>query len=166
MTVIPNPTGRESIACVGNDWRQERRRSQRPDLHVSATDADNDTMTYSATSLPTGATFNTTTRPSPGRRDRNGRIVHCDLPRSGCPRSQRQRSSCDYRNRQPAPVLATIGAKSVEEASALIFTVSATDADNDTMTYSATACPPAQPSTQRREPLPGRPRSERPDRTL
>jgi hypothetical protein len=40
-----------------------------------------------------------------------------------------------------APALAPIGAKSVQEGSALTFTISATDADNDALTYSATGLP-------------------------
>jgi len=39
------------------------------------------------------------------------------------------------------PVLASIGAKSVQEGSALTFAISATDADNDVLTYSATGLP-------------------------
>ena len=40
-----------------------------------------------------------------------------------------------------APVLAGIGAKSVDEESALTFTVSASDADGDSLTYSASNLP-------------------------
>jgi hypothetical protein len=40
-----------------------------------------------------------------------------------------------------APVLASIGARSVDEAQTLSFTVSATDAEDDTLTYSYTATP-------------------------
>ena len=40
-----------------------------------------------------------------------------------------------------APVLAQIGAKSVDEESALTFTVSASDADGDSLTYSASNLP-------------------------
>ena len=40
-----------------------------------------------------------------------------------------------------APVLNTIGAKSVDEGSALTFTTSASDADGDSLTYSATNLP-------------------------
>jgi hypothetical protein len=40
-----------------------------------------------------------------------------------------------------APVLAQIGAKSVDEGSALTFTTSASDADGDSLTYSATNLP-------------------------
>ena len=40
-----------------------------------------------------------------------------------------------------APVLTQIGAKSVDESSALAFTTSASDADGDSLTYSATGLP-------------------------
>ncbi len=40
-----------------------------------------------------------------------------------------------------APVLAAIGSKSVEENSALAFTISATDADNDSITYTTSILP-------------------------
>ena len=44
-------------------------------------------------------------------------------------------------NTNRAPVLAAIGNKTVAENALLTFTVSATDADGDTLTYSATGLP-------------------------
>ena len=49
-------------------------------------------------------------------------------------------ASFDHVNR--APVLDAIGDKSVEEGATLSFTVSATDADGDALTYSASNLPP------------------------
>ena len=49
-------------------------------------------------------------------------------------------ASFDHINR--APVLDAIGDKSVEEGATLSFTVSATDADGDALTYSASNLPP------------------------
>jgi len=61
------------------------------------------------------------------------------------------------------PELEVIGDKIVDEGQTLIFAISATDADGDVVTYSATS-PQAQPSTPSPAPSPGLLMKTRPDR--
>ncbi|MBU3110063.1 putative Ig domain-containing protein [Clostridium lacusfryxellense] len=112
---------------------------------VSATDADSDTLTYSASGLPTGATFNTSTKTftwtptisqvgsyTPTFTVSDGQVTDSETP------TITVTSSASTNN---APVINTIGSKSVVAASALTFVVSATDSDGDELTYSANGLP-------------------------
>lgn len=111
---------------------------------VSATDADADTLTYSASGLPSGAAFSNrvfswtpdasqidmyavTFTVSDGKGSTDSEVVTINV------------SAAAQANN--APVLAAIGSKTVTAGTALQFTVSATDADQDTLTYSASALP-------------------------
>ncbi|HEY40913.1 MAG TPA: hypothetical protein G4O18_03535 [Dehalococcoidia bacterium] len=111
---------------------------------VSATDVNGDTLTYSATNLPPGASFIPSTRtfswtPTSSQVGTypNIRFTVSDG------------SLTDYENititvlsgDNSAPVLNAIGNKSVGVGQTLQFTISATDADGDTLTYSATGLP-------------------------
>ena len=66
-----------------------------------------------------------------------GTALTCDLTINA---AKTVTASFDHVNR--APVLDAIGDKSVEEGATLSFTVSATDADGDALTYSASNLPP------------------------
>ncbi len=109
-------------------------------LTVSATDADNDTITYSATGSPTGATF-------------SGQIFSWTPSYSQAGTHQVTFTASDgqaqdfetititVNNVNRAPVLESIGSKSVSENSTLSFSISAADADGDTITYSVANLP-------------------------
>jgi len=107
---------------------------------VSATDADvGDTLTYSATDLPLGASFNTTTHifewtPT----DSQGGTYHVTFQVTDGSVAVTETIRIVVNE---APVLAAIGNKSVSEGSTLSFTISATDPDGDAITYSATDLP-------------------------
>ena len=110
---------------------------------VGATDADLDLLTYSASGLPTGASFD------PGDQDvqldaelrlrRAYPPVTFTVTDGTAPVSETIAITIANTNR--APVLAAIGNKSGSEGSLLTFTVSATDADLDLLTYSASGLP-------------------------
>ena len=109
---------------------------------ASATDADGDTLTYSASGLPTGATFNVTTRVfswTPGYSTAGTYNVTIIVTDGSLSDSETVAITVTNTNR--APVLSAIGSKTVAENSALTFTASATDADGDSLTYSATGLP-------------------------
>ena len=107
---------------------------------VSATDADNDTITYSATGLPTGATFSGQSFSwIPDYTQAGTYQVTFTVSDSTDQDSETITITVSSTNR--APVLASIGNKSVSESSTLSFSINATDADNDTITYSATDLP-------------------------
>lgn len=107
---------------------------------VSATDADSDPLTYSVTDLPTGATFNPATRtfawtPTSGQSG----TYHVTFVVTDGQVTVTETITIVANNR--APVLAPIGDKNAVEKSLLSFSVSATDEDGDSLTYSATGLP-------------------------
>jgi len=113
---------------------------------VSATDPDADTLTYTATGLPTGASFDPATRtfswtPSYTQSGTYPSVTFT-VTDSGTPGlTASEAITITVTNVNRAPVLAAIGNKTVLENALLSFTVSATDPDADTLTYTATGLP-------------------------
>jgi hypothetical protein len=110
---------------------------------VSATDADNDTLTYSASNLPSGASFSASTRTfswTPGY-SQSGAYSAVHFQVSDGKATDTEDITITVNNTNRAPVLAAIGNKSVNAGQALSFTISATDADSNTLTYSASNLP-------------------------
>ncbi len=111
---------------------------------ISATDPNGDNLIYSASNLPQGASFNTSTKsfswtPTSGQVGTYSN-VHFEVSDG---------SLTDYENititvvsggNQP-PVLAPIGNKTTVAGSQLQFTISATDPDGNPLTYSASNLP-------------------------
>jgi flagellin-like protein len=120
---------------------------------ISATDADvpAQTLTYSATGLPTGATFTPATRvfswtPTSSQGSVTPYQITFRVTDNGVGALYDEETVAVTVNdvaANTAPVLAAIGAKSVDELATLTFTVSATDSDipAQTLTYSATGLP-------------------------
>jgi len=107
---------------------------------ISATDADSDTITYSATDLPTGAVFASQTFSwTPGYNQAGTHQVTFTASDSQAQDSETITITVNNTNRDP--VLDSIGNKSVYTESSLSFTISATDADSDTITYSVAGLP-------------------------
>jgi len=107
---------------------------------ISATDADGDTIAYSASSLPSGATFSGQTfNWTPGY-TQAGTYSITFVASDGTDQDS-ETIIVTVGNTNRAPVLASIGSKSVNENSLLTFTISATDADGDTITCSAGSLP-------------------------
>mgnify|MGYP002399069600 CR=1 FL=1 len=107
---------------------------------VAATDSDSDTLTYSATGLPTGATFtNRVFSWTPGTAAAGTHQVTFTVSDGSAQDSETITITVVRSN--TAPVLDGIGNKSASENQELNFSVSGTDADNDTLAYSATGLP-------------------------
>src|SRR5439155_595923 len=104
-----------------------------------------DTLTYTTSVLPTGASFNATTRTftwTPSYTQAGTYPVTFTVTDSGTPgvpASVAMRRT--VANVKRAPVLTAIGNKTVLENALVSFTVSATDPDADTLTYTATGLP-------------------------
>jgi PKD repeat protein len=106
---------------------------------VGATDQDGDSLTYSATGAPVGASFNTNTRtfswtPSvtqAGTYQVTFRVTDGSLTDS-------ETVTITVSSINHPPVLGNIGSRTVAEESPLSFTINATDSDGDSLTYSAT----------------------------
>ena len=109
---------------------------------VSATDPDGDALTYSANSLPSGATFTAATRTFswiPSMSQAGTYPVSFSVTDGYL--SDSEVVMMTVTDVDQPPVLAAIGSKAVGEGSTLSFTVSATDADGDPLTYSTGTLP-------------------------
>jgi putative Ig domain-containing protein len=110
---------------------------------ISATDADGDTLTYSATSLPPGATFDVPSATfswTPGY-SAAGPYTATFGVSDGHGGTDSKTINITVTNTNRPPVLNPIGNRTVEAGSTLAFTVSATDPDGDSVTYSVTGLP-------------------------
>jgi PKD repeat protein len=109
-------------------------------FNVDATDPDEDTVTYTAQGLPTGAQFTGQTFTWTPDHTQAGTYQVTFIASDGMDQDS-QTISVIITNTNRAPVLAPIANKFVAEASTLTFTVNATDPDGDTVTYSAQNLP-------------------------
>jgi len=111
---------------------------------LSATDADSDTITYSASNLPAGATLDITTGAFSWTPDYSqaGPFSIIFTASDGNGGVSSQTAAITVVNTDRAPVLNPIGAKSVKEGATILFSVSASDPDNDKVTITAS---PLQP---------------------
>src|SRR5207302_3345572 len=99
---------------------------------VAATDADGDALTYSASGLPAGASFDPASKTfswTPGF-DQAGPYSVIFTASDGTLTAS-ETVVITIANTNRAPVLAPIGSKSGSEGSLLTFTVAATDADGE-----------------------------------
>ena len=112
------------------------------DLQLSALDADGDPLTYSATGLPSGLALNTATGRITGVANTTGSF-NVDLGvtdgRGGSDGSSLTWTVAPQPNR--APVLNAPGAQLSDVGTSVNLTVSATDADGDTLSFSASGLP-------------------------
>ena len=109
-------------------------------FQVTATDADNDTLTYSASGLPSGATFVDrvfTWTPT----ETQGGYHQVTFVASDGQAQDSETIMITVTGGNLPPILAAIGSKSVREGERLALAISATDADGDTITYSASGLP-------------------------
>ncbi len=109
---------------------------------VSASDPDGDALNFSTSALPAGAQFDISTRAfswAPGM-NQSG-IYSVVFSVSDGQTSSSETISITVVNVNQPPVLAPIGAKSINEGQELAFTILATDADGDALTYGASNLP-------------------------
>jgi protocatechuate 3,4-dioxygenase beta subunit len=128
------------LNTVGNKTVKE---GQSLTFTVSATDPDSDPLTYSASNLPAGATFNPAKKTftwTPGF-SQAGTYPNVHFQVSDGVLTDAGDITITVTNVNRPPVLNTIGKKTVAEGQSLTFTVSATDPDGDPLTYSAANLP-------------------------
>ena len=107
---------------------------------VSATDADSDNLTYSATNLPEGADFTGATFTWTPTMEQSGTYEVAFIADDGA-LSDSQTATLTVLNVNQPPILAAIGEKSLSERQQLTFNVTATDPDNDLVTFTCTGLP-------------------------
>jgi len=112
---------------------------------LTATDPDGDGLTFSASNVPTGASFNPSSRVfswTPAFGDSGNYNVTFTVTDDGSPaESDSEVVTISVGNVNRPPVLGSIGSKSVDEGNRLTFTISASAPDGDILTYSASNLP-------------------------
>ena len=131
------------LAPIGNKQVDEGQPLQ---FTITASDPDNDALMYSTSNLPIGATFDPTTQTfqwTPGY-DQAGSyqevrftVIDSWIP----PASASEAITITVGNVNRPPVLDPIGSKQVNEGQLLQFTITASDPDNDALTYEASNLP-------------------------
>lgn len=140
MTINVGNTNREPVmAAIGNKSVAEKSTLQ---FTVGASDADGDSLTYSSSALPAGASFNTQTGQfswTPGFDQ--AKSYGLTFTVSDGSSSISEEIAIIVSNTNQKPVISAIGNKSVDEMVALVFAVNASDADGDALTYSVSTLP-------------------------
>jgi hypothetical protein len=140
ITVVLGPNSPPVLASIGPQTVQAKVALSFP---VSASDPQGDPVTLSAVLLPPGATFAndrfdwTPSEEQVGTYD----VLFIATDYHGAADSELVTITVTPYYNLP-PVLAPIGPQSTQEKSTLIITLSATDPDNDPLTYSASPLPP------------------------
>ncbi len=108
---------------------------------ISATDPDGDDLTFSASNLPTGATFNATSRNfswTPSYDQTNQfQVIFRVVDTHNAEDSEEVTITVGDVNR--APILNAVGNRLVNEGEVLSFTLTGYDPDNDPYTFSSTS---------------------------
>lgn len=127
------------LASIGNKALAE---GDSLNIVVAATDPDANPLTYSASNLPSGAVFIPSTRSFswiPAADQAGSYAVTFSVTDGSM--SDSETVTLSVSNGNEAPLLDAIGAKNIAENSRLSFTVSASDANSDSLTYSAAGLP-------------------------
>jgi hypothetical protein len=113
---------------------------------ITATDLDGDVLTYSASDLPSGATFDPFAQKfswTPGYDQSGNHTIEFTVTDNGSPvEVDSEVVTITVGNVNRAPVFAPVGTQQVVENQLLQFSVMATDYDGDAITYS-TGPPPS-----------------------
>jgi PKD repeat protein len=110
---------------------------------LNAVDPEGDALTYSASNLPSGASFNFSTRAfswTPSYMQA-GTYTNVHFEVTDGKTSDSENITITVNNVNRAPVLGAIGNKTINEGSLLQFIITASDPDSDAITYSASNLP-------------------------
>jgi hypothetical protein len=141
------------LGSIGNKQVSEGQLLQ---FTITATDPDGDALIYSASNLPSGASFDPSTRtfiwiPSYDQAGNYPEVRFTVADNGMPPESTSEAITITVGNVNRPPVLGSIGNKQVSEGQLLQFTITATDPDRDALIYSASNLPPGatfDPATQ------------------
>jgi hypothetical protein len=140
---VSNSNRAPALDIIGNQVISE---NQNLSFILNATDPDGDILTYGASNLPNGATFNLVTRTfswTPGyTASGNYENVEFTVNDNGSPMElDVERITITVGDANRAPVFISPGAQEVLENQQLSFVLSASDPDIDTVTLSASGLP-------------------------
>ncbi|MDY6838283.1 MAG: putative Ig domain-containing protein [Thermodesulfobacteriota bacterium] len=130
------------LDTIGSKSGQEGQTLQ---FTISASDPDNDDLTYTAGNVPTGASFDGVTQTftwTPDYAASGNYTVTFTVTDNGTPvKNDSEDVLITISNVNRSPVLDAIGAKGVDEGQLLQFTIAGSDPDNDALTYAAENVP-------------------------
>ena len=128
------------LSAIGNKTVAE---GETLEYTLTATDINGDTLTYSATNLPTGASFDTSTHTFSWvpTYDQAGTYLNILFQVSDGSLTDSEEMTITVSNVNAPPVLGSIGDKTVDEGALLEFTITATDSDEDALSYQASNLP-------------------------
>ncbi len=129
---VPQPP---VLAVIGDKTVDE---GQLLEFTVSATDPDGDLLSFSASNLPTGATFDAATQAFSWTPDftKSGDYPNVRFEVTDGVLTDFEEITITVNNVSQPPVMMATGYKRVDEGQLLEFTVSATDPDGDALTFS------------------------------
>ncbi len=138
MTIIPNAP--PVLNNIGNKIVNETALLQ---FTVSATDPNGDVLIYSASNLPSGATFDAATKTFTWTPDytQSGAYDSVRFEVTDGTANATEDITITVANTNRPPVLTAIGSKAIAEGALLEFILSATDPDGDPLIYSASNLP-------------------------
>lgn len=143
LFIGPMPNQAPILDPIGNKTANE---GETLTFALNATDADGNTLTYSASNLPAGATFDTLTgvfswTPSYNQSG-NYADIEFTVTDNGTPMQlDSELITITVGNVNRPPVFVSLGSQEVSENQPLTFSVSATDPDGDAVALSATNLP-------------------------
>lgn len=132
---VNNANQAPELAAIGNKTVNE---GQPFSFTLSASDRDGNPLTYSASNLPQGASFNSSTKTfawTPGY-NQAGTYPVTFTVNDGAGGSDSETITITVKNVNQAPVIEPINAKEIRVRETLEFRITAADPDGDTMTYS------------------------------
>ncbi len=135
----PAPTNNAPVlAAIGNQTSDV---GASVSLSTGATDADGDTLTYSATGLPSGLSINSGTGAITGTLSASASTYSVTVSVTDGTDSDSETLNWAVVQPNRAPVLGAIGNQTHDENSSVSLSTGATDADGDTLTYTASGLP-------------------------
>ncbi|MCK4647767.1 putative Ig domain-containing protein [Candidatus Pacearchaeota archaeon] len=143
LTILPAPNTPPVLDSIGNKQVDENELLQ---FTISGTDADGDDLTYSASGLPSGASFNPSTKTfswTPTYTQSGTYQVKFTVSDGKATDSKTITITVKDVDEEPnnAPEITSTPITEINEKETYTYQVTATDADEDTLTYSLTQNP-------------------------
>ncbi len=140
VTFVDEPQPTNNAPTIVNPGTQNNSSGDTIALSISAADSDGDILTYSATGLPTGLSVNSATGLISGTVT-TAQTFNTTITVSDGQASANANFSWQVLSSNSAPVVTSPGDQNNQVDDTISLTITATDIDNDPLTYQATGLP-------------------------